>query len=82
MDSIFRSPLQVEAEVENWISKYDVDMTERHAEAAGLQERCGDEQAQLRVLEERLAVLEAEYNVIMEEHRLEVCCRPVFGCVG
>ena len=68
--------------MENWISKYDVDMTERHAEAGGLQERCGDEQAQLRVLEERLAVLEAEYNVIMEEHRLEVRCRPVLGRVG
>jgi len=62
---------KVESEVENWVNKYDADMTEKQNEIDRIQEQYRDEQAQLAELEARLAALEFEYNIVMEEHRLE-----------
>ena len=73
---------KVEAEVENWIGKYDTEMRDKQTEIDDVLQQLTDEQAQLRELESRLSVLEAQYNIVMEEHRLEVCKTLSCMCIS
>lgn len=61
---------KIETEVENWIQKYDGDMTERQDELEELSVIYAEEKKQLHDLEERFKVLEEEYDQIMEERRI------------
>ncbi|XP_053556525.1 dynein regulatory complex protein 10 [Bombina bombina] len=62
---------KVETEIENWIKKYDSDMGEKQAELESLETLYMEEKSQLAELQEKLAVLEVEYDQIMEERRLK-----------
>lgn len=61
---------KIETEVENWISKYDVDMGEKQDEYEKIDAEYTIEKKQLSELEEKFKVLEEEYDKIMEERRI------------
>ncbi|KAG7481077.1 hypothetical protein MATL_G00062950 [Megalops atlanticus] len=61
---------KVETEIENWVQKYDTDMEEKQTELEELSTFYTQETEELQDLEEHYAVLELEYNQIMEERRL------------
>ena len=62
---------KIETEVENWIQKFDADMSEKQEEYDAVDAVYMEEKRQLNELEERFRKLEEEYNAIMEERRLE-----------
>ncbi|XP_065659932.1 dynein regulatory complex protein 10 isoform X2 [Hydra vulgaris] len=68
---------KIETEVENWIQKYDSDMTERQEEYDKLSNEYAEEKKQLQDLEERFSIVKLQYDSIMhkrhliEEHRIE-----------
>uniref|UniRef100_T2M8A0 Dynein regulatory complex protein 10 n=1 Tax=Hydra vulgaris TaxID=6087 RepID=T2M8A0_HYDVU len=68
---------KIETEVENWIQKYDNDMTERQEEYDKLSNEYAEEKKQLQDLEERFSIVKLQYDNIMhkrhliEEHRIE-----------
>lgn len=62
---------KVEMEIENWIQKYDADMTEKQDEYEQIDEVYVVEKAQLAELREKFELLNEEYSQIMEERRLK-----------
>jgi len=62
--------IKTESALETWIAKYDTDMGERQDEYEQIEAVYKIEKQQLEDLEERFAVLEEEYNKIMEERRI------------
>ncbi|KAG7314356.1 hypothetical protein KOW79_021659 [Hemibagrus wyckioides] len=60
---------KMETEIENWIQKYDMEMEEKQVKLEHLTQVYMEEQAELRELQEHLAVLEIEYSQIMEERQ-------------
>ncbi|KAM9470997.1 dynein regulatory complex protein 10-like isoform 1-T1 [Clarias gariepinus] len=60
---------KLETEIENWIQKYDAEMEGKQAKLEGLMQTYEQEQAELRQLQERFALLEMEHTQIMEERR-------------
>jgi len=65
-----KKKFKIETEVENWISKYDVDMGEKQDEYEKIDAEYTIEKKQLSELEEKFKVLEEEYDKIMEERRI------------
>ncbi|KAI1900498.1 hypothetical protein AGOR_G00050550 [Albula goreensis] len=61
---------KVDSETENWIQKYDADMSDKQVELEEVSGCCAQETAELRELEKHYAVLELEYSQIMEERKL------------
>ena len=59
--------------MQNWVDRYDADMSVKQTDIDAIEVQYRDEQEQLRELEARLAVLQVEYDVVLEEHRIEVC---------
>lgn len=62
---------KIENEVENWISKYDNEMTDKQNEIEEIQTQYTQELKQLAELEQKFGELEIEYNAIMEEKRIQ-----------
>ncbi|KAJ6659107.1 hypothetical protein lerEdw1_019410 [Lerista edwardsae] len=62
---------KVEMEIENWIQKYDADMTEKQDEYEQIDEVYMVEKAQLAELREKFDLLNQEYSQIVEERRLK-----------
>lgn len=62
---------KIETEVENWITKYDQEMTEKQDEYEEIDAVYTEEKKQLNELEEKFQVLAEEYDKIMEERRIE-----------
>jgi len=70
-EQILRSrKIKTESALETWIAKYDTDMGERQEEYEQIEAVYKVEKQQLEDLEERFAVLEEEYNRIIEERRV------------
>ena len=70
-EQILRSrKIKTESALETWIAKYDTDMGERQDEYEQIDTVYKVEKQQLEDLEERFAVLEEEYNRIIEERRV------------
>lgn len=65
-----KKKFKIETEVENWIQKYDSEMTEKQDELDELSAHYLEERAQLDALEIRFAKLESEFLAIMEERRI------------
>ncbi|XP_030316134.1 dynein regulatory complex protein 10 [Calypte anna] len=61
---------RMEAEIVNWIQKYDTDMGEKEAEYEEIQAAYEEEKAQLSLLMEKRDFLLPEYSQIEEEHRI------------
>ncbi|EDV22063.1 IQ domain-containing protein D [Trichoplax sp. H2] len=61
---------KLETEVENWIQKYDQDMSERQNEIEEIQEVYTKEKAQLAAIEGKFKTLKEEYDAIMKERRI------------
>ncbi|NWT12156.1 DRC10 protein, partial [Vireo altiloquus] len=61
---------KTEREIEKWVRKYDIDMTERQATYEEIEAVYKEEKAQLAVLMEKHAVLLQEYTEIEEERRI------------
>uniref|UniRef100_A0A8C9R7K1 Dynein regulatory complex protein 10 n=1 Tax=Scleropages formosus TaxID=113540 RepID=A0A8C9R7K1_SCLFO len=61
---------KVETEIDNWIQKYDADMSEKQSELEELSASYAKEKEELRDLEERYTILEVEFRQIVEEKRL------------
>lgn len=61
---------KIETEVENWLQKYDSDMTEKQQELDDISLVYTEERSQLEQLEERYETLEVEYQRIVEEKRI------------
>ncbi|XP_065066315.1 dynein regulatory complex protein 10-like [Rhopilema esculentum] len=61
---------KMETEVENWVQKFDNDMSERQDEFDELDAIYTEEKRQLKELEEKFKTLEEEYTQIMEERRI------------
>ncbi|KAJ8380354.1 hypothetical protein SKAU_G00011320 [Synaphobranchus kaupii] len=61
---------KVESEIENWIQKYDADMSEKQVELEEMSVYYAQESEELQELEEHYEVLELEYSQIMEERHL------------
>ncbi|XP_023666072.1 dynein regulatory complex protein 10 isoform X3 [Paramormyrops kingsleyae] len=61
---------KIESETENWIQKYDKDISEKQAELEELSSLYVKEKGELQELEEHYALLEVEFLQIMEEKRL------------
>merc|ERR1711916_103303 len=62
---------KIETEVENWINKYDTDMTEKQDELEDLQSVYKEELEQLAELQKQYNKLKDEYERILEERRIE-----------
>jgi IQ domain-containing protein D len=60
---------KLETEVENWISKYDQEMSEKQDELEVIREIYQDEKRQLAELEERFAKLKTQYDAVMEQRK-------------
>ncbi|XP_071619224.1 dynein regulatory complex protein 10 isoform X1 [Heliangelus exortis] len=61
---------RMEAEIVNWIQKYDTDMGEKEAEYEEIQASYEEEKAQLSLLMEKRDFLLPEYSQIEEERRI------------
>ncbi|NXU80577.1 DRC10 protein, partial [Oreotrochilus melanogaster] len=61
---------RMEAEIVNWIQKYDTDMGEKEAEYEEIQAAYEEEKAQLSLLMEKRDFLLPEYSQIEEERRI------------
>ncbi|NWW77671.1 DRC10 protein, partial [Climacteris rufus] len=61
---------KAEMEIENWVQKYDTDMTKKQAEYEELQAAYDEEKAQLSLLMEKHALLLQEYTQIEEERKM------------
>ncbi|KAF6027713.1 IQCD [Bugula neritina] len=57
---------KIECEIENWIQKFDVEMTEKQKEYEEIDAAYQEEKAQLTELEQRFNTLESEYKEIMK----------------
>ncbi|XP_069475339.1 dynein regulatory complex protein 10 [Ambystoma mexicanum] len=62
-----KKKFKVETEIENWIQKFDVEMTEKQSEIEDLQIVFDEEEAQHFELQEKMDLLEQEYLQIVEE---------------
>ncbi|KFP06758.1 IQ domain-containing protein D, partial [Calypte anna] len=67
---VFQRKCRMEAEIVNWIQKYDTDMGEKEAEYEEIQAAYEEEKAQLSLLMEKRDFLLPEYSQIEEEHRI------------
>ncbi|ORY39943.1 hypothetical protein BCR33DRAFT_853067 [Rhizoclosmatium globosum] len=65
-----KKKFKVESEVENWIHKYDQDMSEKQNELEDITTIYTEEKAQLDELQARYNELQKEYDRIMEERRI------------
>jgi len=61
---------KIETEVENWLQKYDTDMTEKQDEFDDISAIYAEEKYELGQLEVRFEALEVEYFRIVEERRI------------
>ncbi|NXR59715.1 DRC10 protein, partial [Rhadina sibilatrix] len=61
---------KAEREIQKWVQKYDIDMTEKQATYDELQAAYNDEKNQLALLMEKHALLLQEYTEIEEERRV------------
>ncbi|NWH95586.1 DRC10 protein, partial [Aegithalos caudatus] len=61
---------KAEREVQKWVQKYDIDMTEKQATYDELQAAYSEEKEQLSLLMEKHALLLQEYSEIEEERRV------------
>ena len=62
---------KMETEVENWIQKYDLEMTEKQETLDELTVIYNEESKQLQTIETKFAVLEKQYLAIVEERRIK-----------
>jgi len=69
--SLRKKKFKIETEVENWIQKYDSEMTEKQENLDELTVIYNEESKQLQMIEQKFAVLEKEYLQIVEERRVK-----------
>jgi len=69
--SLRKKKFKIETEVENWIQKYDSEMTEKQEMLDELTLIYNEESKQLQLIETKFAVLEKDYLHIVEERRVK-----------
>ncbi|KAF2902176.1 hypothetical protein ILUMI_04008 [Ignelater luminosus] len=63
--------IKIEAQLSNWLNKYDADIGERNAEFEAIDEKCEKEKAHMKKIQELFDEQEEEYLVLFEEKEEE-----------